>query len=171
MLSILSTHQLSLSPSLSLCFCCLHGQPFRDRLTQALVVSYVCEKTDRMGVCPRARLTHEHGVTGWSPASQNVEQLPLGCHPLMGLNCFNPSQGQHCGSLALLFLKVCVICRPCVSRRGKVLLLLFWDDFPISVDVDTAKVLLSNGTKPLICHLYKRAYISMHIICNGNNRV
>ena len=51
------------------------------------------------------------------------------------------------------------------------MLLLFWADFPISVGVDTAKVLPSNGTKPLIYHFVKRAYMSMHIICKGNNRV
>lgn len=55
----------------------------------------------------------------------NLEQLPLGSHRLMGLNCFSPSQGQNRGSLASLFLKLCVICRRRVSIQGEVFVVAF----------------------------------------------
>ncbi len=108
--------------------CCLRGQSFRDRLTQARVGQYVW-KTDRIGACPWARLTHGRRDDWMVLCFPNLERLPLGSRRLMGLNCFNPSQGQKRGSLASLFVKLRVICRQRVGRQGKVLSLLFWDYF------------------------------------------
>lgn len=47
----------------------------------------------------------------------NLEQLPLGSRRLMGLNCFNLSQGQRDRSLCLTLLCSHVVCRQCVGRQ------------------------------------------------------
>ncbi len=95
---------------------------FLQRQTDASLCHLVSlRKTDRIRTCPWALLTHGHRGDEMVLHFPKLEQLPLGCHHLMGLNCLNPFQGQNRGLLPSLFLKLCFIRDHCVGRQGKVL--------------------------------------------------